>query len=218
MAIAFDSGNTTTGHVLGSGTADSWSFTNTAGNFMVLHMLTNTTAASFTVTYNGVAMSKLGASITNGTLQSQCYYLVNPATGANTVSMSWTGASYCYSTAASYSGVNTASPIDSNSSNTSASATTLTASTTVGGSNCWTVTTAMGGNGNNPSAGAGTTLRSLIALDSFVGILDSNGTVGTGLQSLIANFSPAQAINMIIFSIAPAASASSSGNNFFVIF
>jgi len=77
-----------------------WSFTNTAGTLLIVGACVNDTGtptvAISGVTYNGVAMSAIAGTdnaSTLGTASNLCrlYQLLSPATGAHTVSVSWTG-------------------------------------------------------------------------------------------------------------------------------
>jgi hypothetical protein len=75
----------------------SFSFTNAAGNVLYLGVALNTdvTGVTVSVTYNSVAMTQLGAispdanSLNTGAIY--LFRLSNPATSANTLSISWTG-------------------------------------------------------------------------------------------------------------------------------
>ena len=141
------------------------------------------------VTYNGVALTKLNsitAAVESSTQDGELWYLIAPATGSHTIAVTLTGSvSHSASSAMSYTGVDQSSPIDSSNTGQNNSGTaTFTLSTTVAKSNCWLVGGVMARDSGPPAAGTGTTLRGLNS-GSWTTGGDSNGTVGTGSQSLV---------------------------------
>jgi len=211
MAIAFDSGGTV-GTLNNPVTSITYSFTNTAGDFLSVGVLTIAGKSITGVTYNGVSMTKIGgiASFGNQPLNIELWGLSSPATGAHNVVVSMTPSGPIYSTAMSHSGTKTSGQPDSfNTGYNASNVSSLAVSTTVVDSNCWLIGLATGDNGNNPSAGSGTTQRSTIAVDSYMALFDSNGTVGTGPQTLNFAFSPNQHPGAVVASIAPATSSTS---------
>jgi hypothetical protein len=103
-AVAHDSSGASTLEV--AGTSHSFSFTNTAGSFMVVVIENRLSSGgcgttdidALSVTYNGVALTFQKGTATDGVLggAGACIFghlltLVNPATGANTLALSWTG-------------------------------------------------------------------------------------------------------------------------------
>lgn len=125
------------------------------------------------------------------------WYLVNPSTGAHNNVVTFDDSSGGISEAAVYSGVAQSAPIDSQTKGSAVTALLLT--TTVVKSNCWLVAgyrTLVG----QPTATLGATQRQSEAAGA--GIFDSNGTVGTGSQSMtVSNTSAGQKIagNMVSF-------------------
>jgi hypothetical protein len=129
MTLLIDSQESVgTGHrVAGSGNPSplTWSFNNAAGNLLLVLAIATTapgTASLGAVTYNGVAMTlAVSVSWDSGASVAGLYYLVNPATGSNTVSVSasWTSPNNpaILAGAISFSGANTSGPIGSTSSN-----------------------------------------------------------------------------------------------------
>ena len=181
MAIAYDNsaqGTTTTNPLTYSHT--------TAGSDRILfvgvrwYQGDNLTS----VTYAGVAMTQINKRQDNAgnNAYTYLYYLINPASGANNVVVTGTGNPNIRidSVSASYTGADQSAQPDSSNSQSSTSST-MTMSTTVVASNCWLV--GISSNFRATSPGAGTTERQEIAGDPFA-IDDSNGTVGTGSQSL----------------------------------
>lgn len=89
------------------------------------------------ITYNGTAMT-LATSKAQGTSTAYAYYLINPATGANNIVVSFSGASSnCIAGAISYTGVKQSAQPDAINSSSSASATSLTTSVTTVADNAW---------------------------------------------------------------------------------
>jgi len=198
MAIAFDAeSNSAAGGWTGSnGTTLSWSHTCTGTDRILLvgatGYYTSGGPRSVTgITYNGVALTKINS--INGTADgisqsNDLWYLVAPATGSNTITITWSGAAqYASGSGMSYTGVAQTSPIDSNatgqsSSTGSGAATSLTLSTTVVNASCWVVGY-VEARGGVISAGTATTLRGKND-SAYTSGGDSNGTVSTGSQSL----------------------------------
>jgi len=208
MAIAADS-SSSSGGISGGSNSLTYSFTNTAGDLLVVGVFNVTSDGTPTATWNGTSMTEAGHyQIGTSSRQVTLFYLKNAATGTHNVVVSQTGTTFIYSTAASYSGTNTTTQPDSSATAKNAgSSNSLTATTTVVGSNCWLVCASSGDNGDNGAGGTGTTQRSTAGVDHYVTIMDSNGTVGTGSQSLVTNYSPSQSIGTVIISVAPASAS-----------
>jgi hypothetical protein len=157
-------------------------------------------------TYNSVGMTGIGAQTNWGTTQfSQTFYLQGPSTGANNVVCTTTVSGHItVMNAASYSGVaQTGFPDSSSLNNTGTGVTSITGTTTVVASNCWTVMDAQEDQNNTITAGGGTTLRSPAGSQARC-ICDSNGTVATGSQSLSYSWVGSGNSYWQIFSMAPA--------------
>lgn len=213
MAIAFDTpSGGTSGSVSAGSTSLTYAFNNVAGDYMTVGVFNVASDGTPTATYNGVSMSQIATHNFTATRKLTVFGLSSPATGSHNVVITQTGTSFLYSTAMSHSGTNSTGQPDSFNTGTTASGTTLAVSTTVVASNCWLLGYCAGDNGNNPGAGSGTTLRAVRGADAYVGGLDSNGTVGTGSQTLNFTMPVTQAIGAIVFSIKPVASASGPAN------
>jgi hypothetical protein len=199
MAIAFDSSAS------GAGTSTSplvFSHTCTGSN-LILFVSIGWGANSVTaVTYNGVALTKIAGQAQTGVSGTDLYYLINPATGANNVSISFSS-SGLQAVSASYTGAKQSGQPDSFNVGNTTGATSLTVATTVVAANCWLVG-GFAASAGTIAAGTGTTQRQSIAGPSFIG--DSNGTVATGSQSLQATDSSVNWAG-IVASIAPAATS-----------
>lgn len=204
MAIAYDSSAQGTS----SGSSITFSHTCTGSNLALVVFSRFYQGDHVTgVTYNSVAMTQVNKRQDSAGNDAYTYFyiLTAPSTGANNVVIS-ADASPSISfggTAASYTGAKQTGQPDSSNSQSSTSAT-MTMSTTVVASNCWLV----GGTSNfrATSAGTGTTNRQQIAGDP-VTLSDSNGTVGTGSQSLEWTQSDSTISAQHILSLAPSASA-----------
>lgn len=204
MAIAFDAS------VLGPNTLaaspQTWSHT-TSGTNRILFVGAISTADTITgVTYNSVAMTLIGKTSYPGVGRQgvALFYLINPTSGANTVSV--TGSSTVSGFSSSFTGAQQSGQPDSFAATNPADGANLVMTTTVVASNCWLVACEADGAGGE-TAGAGTTIRQT---HSFALTLsDSNGTVGTGSQSLTINFASNKRAG-IVASFSPAAAAATS--------
>ena len=169
MAIALDT--TTTGS---GGT--SWSHTCTGSNLILwVHTFGGTSA----VTYNSVSMISAGTVASGaGRASTELWYLVNPATGSNTITL--TGGSG--NGAASYTGAKQTGQLDSTNTSTVGTAqSSITISTTVVDANSWLVIATADGQGGE-TGGTGTTIRRLNA--NGLALADSNAGLGAGSRSL----------------------------------
>lgn len=134
MAIAFDA--TYNSGSVGASSGASWSHTCT-GSDLVLYAAVNVVGdAVSTIKYNGVNMTLINDN-TNGSNQISDYYLVNPATGTHTLALTFSGTGIGIQAGSiSLTGVDQASPLDSNNKSTGTSTTPSLTITTVA-DNCW---------------------------------------------------------------------------------
>jgi hypothetical protein len=92
------------------------------------------------VTYGGNAMTRAGTEVVNGSMVSDLFYLVNPASGVNSVSISFTGSGGgilgLQAGAMSFSGVDGTSPADATN-NASGFSQNATVNTTTIADNAW---------------------------------------------------------------------------------
>jgi hypothetical protein len=199
MAIAFD-------NAAGQDSASStMSYTCTGSNLILLVGIYINNSASDSVsavTYNSVSMTRVAIK-TDGAESGYLYYLINPSTGSNTISMTHSN-QIGTALAASYTGTNQSSQPDSHGEGEQTNGT-FTQSTTVVASNCWLVGMFTGDSGNDITAGTGTTRR--VRPGNQAVWMDSNATVGTGSQSLVGTLVTANHSLALIASIAPVASA-----------
>jgi len=173
--------------------SDSWSYTASGSNRLLLVdvvVFDILPASVSALTYNGVSLTKLDSII--DTLEStaqntETWYLIAPATGANTLAITLNNVpSYWQWGASSYTGVNQTTPFDTHTANQNNSAsTTFSQNRTVpGGGSCWLRAMAWQRTGSATSAGAGTTKRTGDTVSSGWGAFDSGGVVGSGTQTL----------------------------------
>lgn len=184
--------------------------------------LLNSGVSNVAMTYNGVSMTQIGTKTVGGAANVDVYlfYLIAPATGANTFAASWTGNSSGSIFGASYTGAKqTGQPDSSATGNTTDGSTHIAVATTVVASNCWLVGIYRMDSNLSVSYDSGTTARVVYQPNNFQGqgILDSNGTVSTGSQSLGVTVGEAGIVGaMVVASIAPA-TVSVNTTNFFAM-
>lgn len=201
MAIAFDTSVAQTG---GAVSSLSWSHTCSGLNrILFVYVSENSTVGITSVTYNSVAMTSIGN--VNGSRRMALYYLVAPASGANTVAVTFASASSNIRCASvSYTGAKqTGQPDSSNSTNVSNG----TISTTVVTGGCWTIASFY--DDALATLTAGQTQRQ--APDTYTLIEDSNAVVSTGSQALSTSGGTPGNVLAIIASFSPAASPTQGG-------
>ncbi len=160
------------------------------------------TADDASVTYNGVAMTKVGPVSTTGSSIQYLFYLVNPATGSNTVSISSSAsATVIIGFSTSYTGCAQSGQPD-NSGTFSGSGTTIATTLTANASNCWAVAGLNNLPGFGISAGAGTTDRGNGSAQSYG---DSNGPVSGSTTLNFTMGGSATGIDAVMLTIAPVA-------------
>ena len=222
MALAYDKGggdyeyNTSTSGCtfnLAAASADS---------VAIIFVIYNPAAAGAdwanTPTVGGVSATQIGSTFNwTGTQYMRAYYFLNPPTSSTAylVTTDTIGVDKDIEMhALIYSGADQVSQPDSN--NTGSATPSVTLSTTVVASNCWLVSCGRNANVGIPSAGTGTTLRST-AFDTSFASGDSNGTVGTGAQTM--QWTAAAGLTAgIIISIDPSGGVTVTAPPLYVIF
>ena len=194
--IAFDATGAS-GTYSGSG-ANTWTHVN-AGNILFVGCWSRTTDGVSAATYNGVAMT-LGVKNVAGGFYAYIYYILNPASGSHTVSITSTAELSCAS--ASYTGASQTAQPDNTASATNPAWDPPTVTMTVNTANSWAFgVTTNGGFGSN--AGTGTNLTRLQQLPSTVGaIYDSHGALATGstvFTPVVIGGTPSQTIAVMSF-------------------
>ena len=211
MAIAFD--NSTASLEFGAGsTSGTLSYTCSGTNRYLIVVICQSGISVSGITYNGVAMTQL---LTSGGTRTSMWGLANPSTGANNIiaSVSSGGVPWGF-LASSYTGCSITQPDSSNNIDATYP---NTVTTNVVASNCWLVCGAL-------SITTGTLTSNRTDRQTFINssirrysLADSNGTVGTGNQSIIWTCSSGANIEPCLISLAPF-SAPSNTSNFFNFF
>lgn len=137
------------------------------------------------MTYNSAAMSFVETGLQNADSSTVTLYLkTGPSTGANNAVISSSSPHIFRASAASYSGANQSSQPDSHNgtNGTVSGGATVNTSTTVVAANCWLY--AITSNDQAEPTAVGTTVRRGTSGGGGWGVFDSNGTVGTGSQSI----------------------------------
>lgn len=199
MAIAYD-----TSTVGGDGTV-SYSHTCTGSNRFLIVTTGNRGLTISGVTYGGVSLTNL---LNNEGGRLSVWYLIDPASGSNTVVLQGaSGGDNVNSIAVSYTG---AYGIDS--SNVATAATPNTVATTVVDTGCWLIGSGYGATSSSATISTERTTRQTAQFFSglyVIGAFDSNGTVSTGSQSItytVGGVSPNTDIGLT-YSITPNAPA-----------
>ncbi len=181
MAIAFDTATDGGGVAGGSNTNITWSHTCNGSNrlLVVAVEVAGNSGSNLVsgVTYNSVALTKRSeqSSSSNGTNLS-FWYLINPATGSNTVSVTTFSAEVVLvGSSASYNGVKqTGFPDNFGDSTVTIPTTSVSNAITSAVDNCWHI--GVGITSGVPSAGASTTKRVGNSIGNNV-IIDNNGAI-----------------------------------------
>ena len=87
MAVTFS--NPQSHNVTVAATTNSFAFDATGADYVAIHIATTSTTFSTGATYNGSAMTKSTGDNTSFT--SEMYYIANPTTGSNTITVTWAG-------------------------------------------------------------------------------------------------------------------------------
>lgn len=203
MAIALDnSGEMRTDGTTGNATL---SFT-VSGTNRALVLVAFTTNNSITATYAGVSMTNIARVSNSNGWEMDLFLLLNPTIGANgaTINLS-TGGTRSGFVVASYTGVAQSGQPDSFATPAQVSSSPYSLPTTVIATGCWLVGGVVGNGTGSVSAGASTTLRNGVSVvaSTSLGLLDSNGTVGTGSQSLNATLTGITNMIGAVMSLAP---------------
>lgn len=177
MAIAYD--NST--QKVESGSVSSTTFSHTVGTGSARYLVVGTVFRGGTnriataVTYNGVAMTKIGSDQTNaGACNSNIWGLANPASGTNDVVVTYSGSGNTMQVvASSYTGVNQTSAVDTNN-GTTGSGTTFSPTVTTTADNCWVILNAGSDAKSAAISGLGTTRQTVTTIQVFG---DSNGPI-----------------------------------------
>jgi hypothetical protein len=186
--------------------SNSFSFNHTVGTaanrILVCGVFSNSTNGNGLsgISYAGSAMTLITVD-SPGFRPTTVWWLANPPSGTNSVTVSGTGSFFnVYTLCASYSGASQAVPI--NFANQSGSSTTTPFTLTTGANNDWLLVAYSNPEGAAPTAGAGTVIR---VPDGFVGLADSGAPI-TPAGSASVNIVGAGGAGGIVIDIRPAGS------------
>lgn len=190
-AIAYDATSTGT-YTTTSPLA--WSHTCTGSQRILFVSISTPTDAVTGVTYAGVSMTLVGKSSYPGSGRNgaSLWYLINPASGANNISATFTGAS-ASGGGVSYTGAKQSGQPDSSNTKNQGSAENIgSISTTVVAADCWMVVGLTDDQGSGATGSGGSAVRNSTAQGSIM--VDSNSIVGTGSQTVSWDFSGSNAV------------------------
>lgn len=199
MSISFDI--FTDGLDANPGNSLSW-LHNNSGNCVLVGTIGDLTSDLITgVTYNAVAMAKVGVIQMPTDRFLTLWGLVGAATGNNTVLVSASSSIFIAGASASY--FNAGSIEAGATTNTAnAPATSVTGTVTTTAANCWTVATVANDSGVAISGGAGTTSRGTNSITPL-NMLDSNAALAPGSHTLQGTGGGGANWGIVIASLAP---------------
>lgn len=158
-------------------------------------------------TYNGTSCTFVNKLLMTGGAAGQYihfYYLLNPTSGTNTVTVTSSSGLGGYISAVSYTGVKQSGQPDANNTNGSSSTTSLTTSVTTTADNCWLMGYAyMNG---SMTAGTGTTFRGGSVAGTLETMDSNSATTPAGSDSLITNRGTASFAGHVIAAFSPSVS------------
>lgn len=204
MAINFD---ISTGTAVSATNPLTWSHTCTGSDLILWVTVYRGVAGTISgVTYNGVSMTNV-SSLAVVAQEVSLWYLIAPATGSNTVSVTGSGTAQIGGVSASYTGAKQSGQPDNSGTNTITLSSPNTINVTSVADNCWFVTAAFD-NFAGLSAGTGATLRTDINAH-LVGIFDSNAPkTPAGSYSMSINCDPSTTgCGVIMASFSPSPSS-----------
>ncbi len=202
MAIALDTTTIGTGT---SGTSSSFSHTCTGTN-LILFVQVGSQGSTQTVsgvTYNGVSMTQINSTFHSGVRTTTLFYLLNPATGSNTVTISMTGNVFQLGIAASYTGVKQSGQPDANSIKGPTTTTSYSDSVTTVADNCWTIMGGVDENASTLSNGTGTVVRQQDTVNGYGFLCDSNTLIHPAGSTSLTVTSASQTFLSVMASFAP---------------
>ncbi len=178
MAIAFD--NAADSGAVAVTSPQTWSHTVSGSNTALFVSVIGAVGAADVVTgitYSGVPLTKLTDVRIPGDREFDIWYLLGAATGANTISVAFTG-TFASGMSVSYNGVSQGA-LDASGTGTAASGTSYTQSLSTVANNCW-VLGAFGNSNRLTSADTGTTQRVNQSAISGLAFVDNNVAVTSG--------------------------------------
>lgn len=213
MAIAHDTSTAHDPGTVASGT--SFSHTCTGSNRLLLVGVQSAVRSDLAVTYNGVSMTKL-ASYEGTTVNNYMFGLLAPASGSNSVAITWTGADQTVRVvASSYTGVLQSGFPDATKKTETTTGESLTGTITTVADNCWSAVWAFQLDGTAITASTNVTNRQTI--DTFDLFGDSNAAISpAGNFDQTVTWTTSSSLNrMIQVSFAPVPTAAGGNPLFF---
>jgi hypothetical protein len=188
-----------------SGSASSISATMTMGTgtnrLAVVYAVGGTADTLTSCTYNGSAMTVADKVRTPSDLYVYALYLIAPATGANTLTCTWSANTAMAVQFQGYKGVHQTTPINAFANSTSSNTSAYTAQATTTQANTWTVV----GHRSWTSSSAGVGSRLLIDTPGFgMGLYDFGPHETTGVKSMQVLFASATRYGAVILALNPA--------------
>lgn len=165
------------------------------------------------ITYAGQAMTRVGSELNGAAGVVGMFYIINPTANSNNWVISLSSSQYIYGAGTSYTGADQVSQPDSSNTRSASTTTSGNISTTIVANNSWTVCFANAAS-SAISGGVNATIRAN-PVNNERAILDSNGTLASGSQTM--NFTSAGNANWseIIASFDPYIPPSSGSPIFF---
>jgi hypothetical protein len=186
-------------------TSISWSHTCSSGDNRLLLVFIRTGSdqgdTTTGATYNGVAMTKMSKTPNCGGVSRSTligFYLLNPASGAHTVTVNFTSTTYVEGASISYTGVAQIGFPDSINEKIETNVSSFSVSTTTIKSKCWTTLATIDDSSRN--AGAGSYER---VTQNGIVIFDSNADITTPSSTTMATTGNTKDLAGIIVSFAP---------------
>lgn len=205
MAIAIDASTDSGGSV---GTSITWSHTCTGSNLILWVGITENTSDTDTgITYNSVAMTLVDKIAVPSERWVYLYYLLNPATGAHSITANNSVSTFMRGFGVSYTGVRQSGVPDAKNTNSASSVSSLTTSVTTVADNCWTILVGKNSTADAVTAGTGSHLIKT-STSQGIAIFDSNADITpAGSKSMQVLTSGTQNIGVVMASFAPAVAA-----------
>jgi hypothetical protein len=203
MAIAFVS---KTAFTFTTSSTISYSQDCTGANILFVGVTTGGTTIS-SITYAGVAMTQSGSSSGTAGVTNRLYYLVSPATGSNTVSITQSSGGNIVSCSICYSGASTTGQPDATSVGGPTTTTSYSQSVTSVADNCFAILYGDANGGLTLTGGSNTTVRNQPEV-SFTGafLIDSTALKTPAGTFTLAATSSSQTFAGCMASFKPAAS------------
>jgi hypothetical protein len=180
--------------------------------YLHVAVFTNAAVTAMTASYNSVSMTQLSVVVDTDGNKNFVFYLANPASGSNTVSVTRTGGSNMSIVAASYTGVDQTDPVEDSSTDTGVSSPAFTSTAVTTTADNWLIGT-FRDTDSRANASAELTRRVTTGVVPEE-LWDSAGTVSTGSNTVSYTISPSGRLQgHTLVAIKPAAAAATDVKN-----